>query len=123
MRTPKQNTFKNMKDENGIVVTEDGKIMELWKRYYQTLLEGKETEEKEIIPVEKVLIQERNPREEPVQNDMTMEELAQTTQKMKNGKTLGHDEITIEMIKALNESGLKELLKLLNDVQSREKDP
>ena len=46
-----------------------------------------------------------------------MEELTQATQEMKNGKFLGHDEITVEMIKALSESSLKELLKLLNDVR------
>ena len=34
-----------MKDKNGIVVTEEEKIMEVWKRYYQTFLEDEETEE------------------------------------------------------------------------------
>ena len=44
-----------------------------------------------------------------------MEELTQTIQPMKNGKVPGYDDITLEMIKAFSESGLKELLKLLNE--------
>ena len=48
----------------------------------------------------------------------TMKELLQAVQKMKNEKAPGHDEITVEMIKALSESGFKELLKLLNDVRA-----
>ena len=47
-----------------------------------------------------------------------MEELPQTIQKMKKGNARGQDEITIEMIKALSESGFKELLKLPNDVRA-----
>ena len=91
--------------------------MEAWKIYYHTLLEDEKTEEEEIIPLEEELILERNPCEEPVQNGATMEELAQTIQKMKNR---GHDEITVEMIRAF---GLKKLLKLVNDVRVEKMPP
>ena len=52
-----------------------------------------------------------------------MEQLAQAIQKMKNGKTTGHDEITADVIKALDESGLNELLKLLDDIRAEKMTP
>jgi len=36
-----------MKDENGIEVTEEGKIMEVWKRNYQTFFKDEEAEKEE----------------------------------------------------------------------------
>ena len=42
--------LNNMKDENSIVVMEEGKIMKIWKRY-QTLLDDEETEEEKITPL------------------------------------------------------------------------
>ena len=68
------------------------------------------------VCVENVLIQERNLSEKLVANDITIEK---TIQKMKNGTAPEHNEITVEMIKTLSQSGLKELLKLLNNVRAK----
>lgn len=52
-----------------------------------------------------------------------IKELNQVLKKLKLGKAPGHDEITNEMIKFINEKGRLELLGLFKKNQRREKAP
>lgn len=38
-----------MKEDEGNLTTEEEKIMEIWKRYFQTILKEAETEKEEIV--------------------------------------------------------------------------
>ena len=44
------------------------------------------------------------------------EEVQCTINKMKDGKAGGEDKITVEMLKALDTFGIKELTKILNEI-------
>lgn len=51
---------------------------------------------------------------------ITRAELNEVIQKMKQGKSLRHDEITPEMIKVINEEGKIEILELINKIKKEE---
>jgi hypothetical protein len=111
IRQKKETTLKNIKDENGNILTREEDIMERWREYFQNLLE------EENNPKEREEVQERdNLRErEGEERKITKQEFEKALSKMKNGKAPGHDEITTEMIKYAGESGTETLIELLNE--------
>ncbi|KAF2893006.1 hypothetical protein ILUMI_13162 [Ignelater luminosus] len=66
--------------------------------------------------------QERNDKETTEQGDIAIEELRNAVQKIRNRKTLGHDGVAAEMIKALSELGCEILINLLNHIKKKEED-
>lgn len=49
MKKPNQNTLKNLKDQKGNRLTEEDKVMDIWKRCFQILLKEEEIEKETEI--------------------------------------------------------------------------
>ncbi|XP_050511411.1 uncharacterized protein LOC126887736 isoform X2 [Diabrotica virgifera virgifera] len=118
MRKPKPNTLKNVKDKNGNILTEENEIMERWREYFEELLEVEQVEGNKIEQNKNQHI----PQEQQEQiGNITQKELTNAINKIKMGKAPGHDDITAEMLKYMNEERQLELLKIMNMMRKREK--
>ncbi|KAF2885163.1 hypothetical protein ILUMI_21008 [Ignelater luminosus] len=97
--------------------------MDTWNRCFQTLLNVGGIEKEEIVQLERETTREKNDKETTEQGDITMEELRNVVQKIRNGKAPGHVRIAVEIIKALSELGCETLLNLLNHIKKEKKIP
>ena len=102
-----------IKDKNGKVLTEERKIKERWREYFNKLL-NTENEREEL--------EEIQPVEGPATN-ITEREVKDAMKNMKNGKAPGCTGVTVEMFRTLGEDGVKMLHNLLNKIWSEEKMP
>ena len=109
MRKKKEYNMMNIKDKEGNIITEEDRIMERWKQYFEELTEAQidrteEREEREAITD----IQE-------IEN-IQEKEVIDAIEKLKVGKAPGIDNITPEMIKYMGDEGTKQLTKVMNDI-------
>lgn len=111
MRQKKEVLIKNIKDEQGRVLNEEQEIMERWRGYFMTLLNGEEIKQDETS--ENKTNNQETARSETIIN-VTREEFDKAVRKMKLGKSAGQDMITPEMIKQAGEKTKEELLKIIN---------
>lgn len=125
MRKKKHATLKNIKDENGKIITHEDKIMERWKQYFQKLLSSDDNyyERQTSRLAEETKKNIRETRKKENTHEITMDELEFAIRKMKIGKAPGHDNITSEMIKYAGEYGKEKLRLVLNKALESEKVP
>lgn len=120
-RNKKKVNFLTIKNKDGEIITNETKVMERWKEYFQQLLETRhENQEQELDdeePEEKEIIKETEGE------NIKKEELKEAIKEMKNGKAPGYDKITAEMIKNMGERGTQKLLEIFNKVWEEEKIP
>ena len=103
-----------MKNENGNVMTSSEAVLKRWKEYF-----------------EKMIIEEnyREPRTEQVEvvnkevNYVSKEEVKNALRRMKKGKTVGPDELPIEVWKCMGEVEIQFLTKLFNRLSVGERMP
>ena len=117
----KENEEEVMEDENGRQHTEENKILEIKKNYYENLYKKRNTPEQ--LTEDQLVIRElQNAMDDETENrkeynqPITIKELETSIREAKLNKAAGPDEITNEMIKygdnILNES----LLKVFNEI-------
>ena len=105
--------IKQIKDENGVVLSNQDKIKKRWESYYENLLN------------------EENPRiifEDGIKNlgvthNIRRREVKRALNKMKNGKAVGTDGIPVEVWKCLGEEGIDLLWDLAKKIYIQEMIP
>ena len=105
--------IKQMKDDQGVVLTEKDHIVERWKTYFEKLLN------------------EENPRSlfgdgqqnHGVVREVTRSEVERALKKMKNAKATGPDGIPVEAWKSLGEFGAEQLTVLMRKIWTEEEIP
>lgn len=109
-----------IKNKEGDLITKTEEIMARWKEHFLELLEGESVHENEKKAENKKEMKENSNK---VETRITEEELEMALKKMKNGKSPGHDRITVEMVKKMGEKGKKVLLDLYNKIWTMEEMP
>ncbi len=105
--------IKQVKDQHGRVLSEDGKIKDRWEKYFEHLLN------------------EENPRvvfgdgvpNQAVTSSISREEVKKALKKMKKGKATGPDGIPVEVWKSLGDEGIDMLQDLMQKIYEEEKMP
>ena len=121
LRKGKRYRNRFIKSEDGKVLDEEDDIMERWKRYFEDMLNKKQTDH--------VVIEEINEGEEQLGeeirelDEIKVEEVKDSIRLLKRGKTAGHDGITAEMLKNMGRNGVDMLTKLFNRIWQEEKIP
>ena len=88
---------KQIKDNQGKVLSEDGKIRDRWKEYFEKLLnEENPRKQKVYMAVKNLQNVER----------VSRSEIEYALKEMPNHKAVGPDEIPIEVFKVLGEEGI-----------------
>lgn len=102
-----------IKDLEGKVLTEEAKIKERWREYFNKLLntENEREDTEEVEPVE------------GPETNITEKEIEEAVKKMKSGKAPGCTGVTVELFKTLGEEGVEMLHNLFNKIWSEEKMP
>lgn len=112
MRQKKTEITINIKDKNGNVIGEEEKIMERWREYFKELLEGKDINMKNRSINQRLQHEIKNMKTE----EINIEDIREAIQKLKLGKAPGHDNITTDMIKALPDKAIEELVEIMNEI-------
>lgn len=119
-RNNKNHNTEAIKSVNGDILTDDMKIMDRWKEYFQNLLgvnvdapESQNSGENKIISIQ----------EDRHRNEITYLEFIEAIKKLKNGKAPGSDKVTAEMLKNLEGPGLLTLLNICNRAWDEEQIP
>ncbi|GFS06054.1 retrovirus-related Pol polyprotein LINE-1 [Elysia marginata] len=112
-RAEAKRDIKEIKDQQGEVLTGGEKIKERWRKYYTTLLnkENQRDELEDIPPVE-------GPTEE-----LTRKEIIDAIKAMKKGKAAGCSGVSADMIKVLEESGVDIMVDIIGTVWEEEEMP
>ena len=100
----------HLKSKDGTLIMEKDKILDRWGEYIKDLFEDERNEEH---------IVEKNSEGPPIMRD----EVRAALKRMKPGKAPGPDNITTEMIEALEESGIEKITVLLNEIYDTGKIP
>ena len=104
---------KMIKDENGKVLHEEEEVKEIWKMYFEQLMN-----------VENERIEwEVEPSRESEIGEVSVEEVRRALQKMKRGKAVGPDDIPEEAWKCLGAIGTDVLTDMFNKIIETEKMP
>lgn len=111
MRKEKTCPLKHIKDKQGNIIKEDGKIMERWKEHFQELLNS---EQDNMGPAEERHI-EAGVEEVEVPEEITLQELQNALRMLKCGKAAGHDKISPEMLKYMGPVSERILLNIINE--------
>ena len=103
-----------IKDENGNVMVNSEAVLKRWKEYFEKLMNEENsrdptTEEPEVV-------------EEEV-NCVSREEVKNALRSMKKGKTVGPDELPVEVWKCMGEMGIKFLTRLFNKLLMNKRMP
>src|SRR5215467_3819908 len=105
---------KWVKDENGRVIMEEGKIRERWEQYFCTLMNegagGSGVRMNERVSGEGV-------------EEVTVEEVERAVRNMKRGKAVGPDEIPVEVWRLMGRSASCWLKDLFNRLLAGEQMP
>lgn len=122
LRVGRDAELMQMKDVNGKLLTENCKIMQRWREYFQELLGTSTTNIIEEEEEEHQTGQTEN-NDGNTEGKITEEELQEAVRKMKNGKAPGHDQISAEMVKLMGPVGRKMLLQLINEIWKQDRIP
>jgi hypothetical protein len=98
-----------VKDSQDRVLTEDDDIKSRWRQYFEQLLNTKNSK-KELQNIEKV--------EGPIQ-EVTSAEIKEQLEKMANNKATGPDELPIEVIKLMKQTGVEWITSMFVEAQSK----
>lgn len=102
-----------IKDKEGVLLTDEEKIKERWREYFNNLLN---------VENERDLLQECPPVEGPVQ-DVSEKEVHEAMKKMKTGKATGCSGLPVDLLKHLGEEGTRMVTSLLRKVWKEERMP
>lgn len=112
--------LRQIMDKEGKMITEDNKIMDRWKQYYQDILEGEEINEEETeIGGENAANSVEgngNTQNEEERDSIQLEEVKKAIRKLKNGKAAGVDGLKAELLKYMGEDGMKLLHRIISEV-------
>ena len=103
-----------LKDENGNVMVNSEAVLKRWKEYFEKLINEENN---------------RDPRTEEVKvvnedvNCVSREEVKNTLRRMKKGKAVGPDALSIEVWKCMGEMGIRFLNRLFNRLLMGERMP
>jgi len=97
-----------VKDSNGILVAEQEKLLEVWRKYFQSLLN-------EEFDWNKDGLEASDPVEGPAE-EFTASEVRAAIAKMKSGKSVGPSGIAAEMLKAAGEDGVRWVTDICNAI-------
>ena len=103
-----------IKDENGNVMANSEAVLKRWKEYFEKLMNEENnrdprTEEPEVVNEEV--------------NCVSREEVKNALRRMKKGKAVGPDELSVEVLKCMGEMGIKFLTRLFNRLLMGERMP
>ncbi|XP_047487973.1 uncharacterized protein LOC125038499 [Penaeus chinensis] len=104
---------KQMKDANGVVLTDENDIKERWRTYFEQLMNVENDRIDSVIEA----------RPEEVIDVITAEEVERALRKMKKGKATGPDDIPVEAWKVLGRTGVIILLEIFTKIMETEKMP
>ncbi|XP_047502966.1 uncharacterized protein LOC125048346 [Penaeus chinensis] len=104
---------KQMKDANGVVLTDENDIKERWRTYFEQLMNVENDRIDSVIEA----------RPEEVIDVITAEEVERALRKMKKGKATGPDDIPVEAWKVLGRTGVIILLEIFTTIMETEKMP
>ena len=105
--------IKQIKDGNGVVLSDQNKIKERWEGYFENLL----NEENPGVVFEDGI------QNQGVTPDVSRKEVKLALKKMKNGKATGPDGIPVEAWRSLGEEGIDMLWDLMQKIYDKEKIP
>lgn len=121
LRQKRTNPLKNIRNEQGEIVTKEENIMERWRRHFEEVLEDSDEEKEES---DNETEQNGMKANEGIDTEMISEiELEEAIKKIKLGKAAGKDKISSEMIKYIGEVGKEKILTLMNDIVKSRKAP
>lgn len=106
---------RNIKDERGVIITEEARILERWKQFY----EGQFSRDPNHT-VEQLTLDNNN---QESQECIDEEEVVDAIEKIKVGKAAGRDGIAPELIKYGGQELVKVLQQLFQQVWDRKKIP
>jgi uncharacterized protein YifE (UPF0438 family) len=116
MRKEREKPIKFIKDKSGNLLTTEREILERWGQYLQELYRGEEE-----ITVRTRAGKNRKGSSEQLEDhsqenttEITKEGIENAIKKMKMGRAAGHDGITPEQIKYMENYGKEHMHKLLN---------
>lgn len=104
-----------VKNENGDVITEESKVLEIWKNYFSDLLNCDQTDNDEAL--------EKFMNVQPETLEPTLEEVKQAIQHLKNNKAPGEDGLPAEVLKEGKEIVAREVHKIILEVWKTETIP
>ena len=104
---------KQMKDANGVVLTEDDEIRERWRTYFEQLMNVENDRIERITAT----------RAESEVENLTTEEVERALRKMKKSNATGPDDIPVKAWKVLGKTGVDILLEIFNTIMVSEKMP
>ena len=110
----REEVFRRVKDEDGMIVGEEELVVDRWKRYFTELYSGTR-EDVENCRVGVSVTEETE--------EIELEEMAREMRKMKNGKSPGVCEIQVELLKAGGISLMKWMQMVFNMVMRFGKAP
>ena len=110
----REEVFRRVKDEDGMIVGEEELVVDRWKRYFTGLYSGT----REVVENCRVGVSVTEETEE-----IELEEMASKLRKMKNGKSPGVCEIQVELLKTVGISLMKWMQMVFNMVMRFGKGP
>ncbi|CAF3333272.1 unnamed protein product [Rotaria sp. Silwood2] len=103
---------RSVKDANGELITKEENILKRWKEYFAELYNPSSGHNNNV-----------NEKVSGGSNDITMAEVASAIKSLKSGKAAGIDEIRPEMLKTLNDDGIRWLTRICGIVWRTGKAP
>ena len=103
-----------IKDENGNVMVNSETVLKRWKEYFEKMMNEENnrdprTKEAEVVNEEV--------------NCVSREEVKNVLRRIKKGKAVGSDELSVEVCKCMGEMGIKFLTRLFNRLLMGERMP
>ncbi|KAK3549760.1 hypothetical protein QTP86_007759 [Hemibagrus guttatus] len=103
-----------IKDRDGRVLTSEENVQRRWKKYFEELMNEENEREKRVEGVNSV---------EQKVDKIRKDEVRKALKRMKSGKTVGPDDIPVEVWKCLGEAAVEFLASLFNRVLESERMP
>lgn len=117
MKNKKRTTesAKKMEAEDGEIIEQEGAIKELWKNYFERLLNSNDDQENEKVNLGEIRLMEMK--------EISWIEVENALKKMKSNKSAGPDELTTDMIKVLGPVGIHWVTRLFKCIWQNGKVP
>ena len=111
--------ISSMKNDKGGLVTDESEIREVWSSYFEKLLNEEFEWNRDFL---KDLREEGSSSDGPVET-ITEEEVRTAIKQMKKGKAAGPSGVTVEMLQAAGEAGIRWVTEICNAILKEGKVP